>query len=401
MVNPLLRGNRDLIKAMNRNLLLNIIRREGSLSRTQLAEISGLSVGAVSEIINDLIGKNWILETGEGGYTGGRRQVIIRLNPDSGFAIGLKLMEQRVVGAVTNFEADVLYYQDYATESNENPHHLSEILAGIIEQMIGEAGIARDKLFGVGIGLAGVIYSQIGVVRHSPFFGWRDVPLASLVQDRLNIPVYVENDVNTLTITEQLFGRGRHQNNFVVVTIGRGVGMGMVINGQLYRGVRGGAGELGHVMFNVLSSDAANGKPDSLESLAADPSVIAYVREATGDAEGYSQLSDVIAAAGAGSMRAREALACSGEVLGMALAAVINLLSPALVIVSGEGVQAGDYRLQPMFEAVRRFTFDGLLDDVEVVVEPTDDQAWARGAASLVIGKVFESPLIEAHVTTG
>ncbi len=100
-------------------------------------------------------------------------------------------------------------------------------------------------------------------------------------------------------------------------------------------------------------------------------------------------------------MPAREALACSGEVLGRALAAVINLLSPALVIVSGEGVQAGDYRLQPMFEAVRRFTFDGLLDDVEVVVEPTDDQAWARGAASLVIGKVFESPLIEAHVTTG
>ncbi len=391
MVNSLLRGNRDLIKAMNRNLILNIIRREGSLSRTQLTDISGLSVGAVSEIINDLIGNNWILEVGEGGYTGGRRQVMVRLNPTAGYAIGLKLMEKRVVCAVTNLEAAVFYYQSYDLVSDTSPDHLTHMLAEIIEQAIIEAGIGRDKLFGVGIGLAGVIDSQNGVVRYSPFFGWRDVHLAELVQSQLNIPIYVENDVNTLTITEQLFGRGRHQDNFVVVTVGRGIGMGIVINGQLYRGVRGGAGELGHIILTLNSLEGI-----SLEALAADSAVMRYAAE--NGANQHAQLTELVSAARGGDTRAREALMHSGAYLGIGLAAVINILSPALVIVSGEGVQAGDYRLKPMFETMRRYTFDGLGDDVEVVVEPTDDQDWARGAASLVIGKVFESPLVDAQV---
>jgi|FLYN01.1.fsa_nt_gi predicted NBD/HSP70 family sugar kinase len=394
MVNPLLRGNRDLIKALNRNLLLNIIRREGALSRTQLTDISGLSVGAVSEIINDLIGKNWLLEIGDGGYTGGRRQVLVRLNPAAGYAVGLKLMEKQVTCAVTDFEANVLYYQPYDIDTDGSPAKLSTILAGVIEQTLDAASVARDKLFGVGIGLAGVIDSSSGVVCYSPFFGWRDAPLTRLVQSQLNVPVYVENDVNTLTITQQLFGRGRHHDHFVVVTVGRGIGMGIVINGQLYRGVRGGAGEVGHIILalNGLAEGA------SLESLAADPAVMQYVADS--GVKRPTQMADLVGAASAGDMRSREALTRSGAYLGIGLATVINILSPALVIVSGEGVQAGDHRLQPMFETLQRYAFDGLLDDVEVVVEPTDDQDWARGAASLVISKVFESPLTDAHVNT-
>jgi N-acetylglucosamine repressor len=106
-------------------------------------------------------------------------------------------------------------------------------------------------------------------------------------------------------------------------------------------------------------------------------------------------LLDVVAAAGDGHEGARAALARSGEYLGVGLAAVINILCPTLVIVSGEGVVAGDARLKPMFEAMKRYTFNGLLDNVEVIIEQTDDKAWARGAASLVINKVFEMPLDE------
>ncbi|MFN8379717.1 MAG: winged helix-turn-helix domain-containing protein, partial [Anaerolineae bacterium] len=107
-----MRGNRDLMKAMNRSLLLNIIRREGRLSRTQLAELSGLSVGAVSQITGALLDAGFILESGEGEFTGGRRQVFLRLNPSAGFAVGVKLMERRIVCAVTDFEAQVLHSHD-------------------------------------------------------------------------------------------------------------------------------------------------------------------------------------------------------------------------------------------------------------------------------------------------
>ena len=197
---------------------------------------------------------------GEGDYTGGRRRTPLRLNPKAGYAVGLKLMEDRVVSAVTDFETTLLDYREHHFNFDDNPNHLSDILATVVNHDMAHSGIPRDKFFGVGIGLAGVIYAQTGVVHYSPFFGWRDVPLAALVGHASASPVYVENDVNTLTLAEQLFGAGRRHNNFVVVTVGRGIGMGMVINGQLYGG-QGGAGELGHMIMERFRGSDGGAQP--------------------------------------------------------------------------------------------------------------------------------------------
>jgi N-acetylglucosamine repressor len=391
-----LRGNRDVFKAINRNLVLNVIRREASLSRTQLAESVGLSTGAVSQIISELIEDKWVLESGEGDYTGGRRQMLLRLNPRAGYALGVKLMEGRVVCAVTNFESQVLHYEECGLDGATDPTPLSATLAQIINVVIENAHVPREQFFGIGLGLAGVIYPNAGVVHYSPFFGWRDVPLAELLQTRLNLPVYVENDVNTLTLSEHLFGAGRHQSNFVVVTVGRGIGMGIVINGQLHQGSRGGAGELGHIMMDLPRARQTTPEEGSLETLAADPGVIRAAQKV--GLVSVTRLSDIVAAADAGNQDARDILAQSGEHLGVALASVVNILCPNVIIVSGEGVAVGDYRLKPMMEALKRYTFNGLLEDVEVIIEPTDDRAWARGAASLVMSKVFESPRVETQI---
>ncbi len=387
-MSTLIRGNRDLIKAMNRNLLLNIIRREGQISRKQLTDISGLSVGAVSGITTELLENAWILEVGEGDFTGGRRQTLIKLNAKAGYAIGLKIMERRIVAAVSNFEGQVFYYREFDIQQSPNVDLLVDTISEIIKETLRESSIPLDKTFGIGIGLAGVIYSQTGVVHYSPFFGWRDVPIASLVEQSTHLPVYIENDVNTLTLTEQLFGAGRQCNNFVVVTVGRGIGMGIVINGQLYRGAKGGAGELGHTMIAHQAQDTANSQYISLEDMAADPALF----------NGQSTIEAVTQQAQAGNQAIQNKLQQSGAILGIGLANVINILSPELVIVSGEGVEAGDYRIQPMLESMKQHTFQGLLDDVDVIVIPTGDQEWARGAANIVISKVFASPIVNAQV---
>lgn len=395
-MNTYVRGNRDLIKAINRNLILNTLRRHGPLSRTQLTDISRLSVGAISQITSELLNDQWILEVGEGDYTGGRRQTLLRLNPDAGCAIGLKLMEKRIVCALTDMEAQVLHYQDARMPVEQDPASIAAALLEAIDETLHASGISREKLLGVGIGLAGVIYPQTGIVHYSPYFGWRDVPLAELVQERLEVPVYIENDVNTLTLSEQLFGSGRHIANFVIVTIGRGIGMGMVVNHQLYQGAKGGMGELGHVTFDPAGPVCTCGKRGCIEAFASDPAVVAFVRQSRSRAAMPNVLEDVVAEASRGDSLAQAALARSGEILGIGLSTVVNLLGPSLIIVSGEGVIAGDYRISPMHEALRRHTFNGLLDDVTVLVKPVDDRVWARGAASLVMNKVFESPLVEA-----
>jgi len=125
--------------------------------------------------------------------------------------------------------------------------------------------------------------------------------------------------------------------------------------------------------------------------------LIQYVRERSGGAQTPRTLEDVVTAAARGDAIAREALSRSGHYLGIGLATVVNMLCPSLIIVSGEGVIAGDYRLTPMFEALREHAFNGLLEGVEIVVQRTDDRAWARGAASIVIGKLFESPRLDAE----
>src|SRR5688500_9828732 len=118
---------------MNRSLILNTLRREGFLSRTQLTEISGLSVGAVSQITNELLDAHWLLEVGEGDYTGGRRQVLLRINPDAGFAVGIKLMEGRAVCAVTNLAAEVVQYAESDTGDDHSPTAIASELCNFIE----------------------------------------------------------------------------------------------------------------------------------------------------------------------------------------------------------------------------------------------------------------------------
>jgi predicted NBD/HSP70 family sugar kinase len=393
------RGNRDLIKAMNRSLVLNTLRREGVLSRTQLTEKSGLSVGTVSQIITELISRQWIIEIGEGDYTGGRRQTLIRLNPEAGSAIGLKLMEDRVACTMTNMEGKSLYYRDYAYRFDGDPQAISSKLHEIVQDTLNSTTAPHGQLLGVGIGLAGIIYPQPGIVHYSPFFGWRDVPLAQMIQAQLLVPVYIENDVNTLTISEQLFGAGRHQENFIVATIGRGIGLGIVINHQLYQGVKGGVGEVGHITMLPDGPACSCGKRGCLEAVASDPAVVQYVQERLpGSAKALHTLSNIVAAAQAGNAVCREALARSGELFGIALSTIINILNPQLCVLSGEGIAAGDFRLKPMYDALKKHTFNDLFDQTEFVVEPADDRMWARGAASLVISKLFESPLVEARL---
>lgn len=387
------RGNRDLMRAMNRNLLLNMIRTQGPLSRTQLTALSGLSAGAVSQIAGDLIESNWITEAGESDSTGGRRQVLLRLNPTAAYIVGLKLMEDRAVCAVTDLEATVLHYARRALPATQKPEGIAQALAQIVIDALAQAGVQQDQVRGVGIGLAGVIDGDTGIVHYSPFFHWKDVPLARLVAADLRLPVYLENDVNTLTITEQLFGLGHDLSSFAVVTIGRGIGMGVVINHQLYRGHKGGVGELGHINVQRDGPLCSCGRRGCLEALAADEAV---VREAQGAFDTPMTIDLVVQAAQQGHKAACRALAHSGHYLGLGLAVVVNLFCPELIIISGEGVAAGPCRLDPMFDMLRANTFNGLLDGIRIQVKPTDDLAWARGAAGLVVGKLFASPLVDS-----
>ncbi|MGD2156521.1 MAG: ROK family transcriptional regulator [Anaerolineales bacterium] len=393
-------GSRDLIRAINRSAVLNTIKTHGAISRTEIARRTGLSAATVTGITAELIQKGLIFEKEEGDSRGGRRPILLAINPRGGYVVGIKLMEERVIGAITDLEATVITKHTSHLQ-NHSLDTAVDTLVAVVDALVMAVGIDKQQLLGIGIGLAGIIDAKTGVLRHSPIFGWRDVPLIEVLRSRINVPVYIDNDVNTLTLTEQLFGAGQGIDNFLTVTIGRGVGMGIVVNGQLYRGASGGAGEFGHTVMDPDGPLCACGKKGCIETYVSDPGLLRQASEsfARGElSQKANNVNQLIALIEEGDPAARAIFMQAGDKLGQGIANMINLLSPEEIIISGEGVRAGEHLFAPMRESIAKHVMPGLAQDTETRIDVWEDDAWARGAASLVLQELFKSPLHEEKV---
>ncbi len=386
-------ARRQLLKALNRSAILNVIKATGPISRTDIARLTGLSPASVTSQTAELIEDGLIYEKQEGDSRGGRRPILLALNATGAYVVGVKLAEEHATLVLTDLNAEVIARQTLELSSRE-PGRVSDQLAGGVRALLRSTQVDQNRLLGVGVGLAGIVDSAAGVCRMSPFNGWREVPFAEMLEERLDYPVYLDNDVNTLTLVEQLYGAGQHVDDFLIVTVGRGIGMGIVAKSQVYRGARGGGGEFGHTVVDPDGPLCTCGNRGCLETFVAEPWLLQHARN-----EGLEVATpeDLVAAARQGSAAALEVFARAGRVLGMGVANLVNLFNPALVLISGEGVRAGEFLFGPMRATMQRHMFGQLAQDVEVRVEPLGDDAWARGAASLALRQIFHAPELEAQ----
>lgn len=393
-------GNRDLIRAINTTHVLNTVRTLGPISRTEIAQRTGLSAATITGISAELIEKDLIFEKATGDSSGGRRPILMDLNPRGGYVVGLKLTEDHITAALTDLRAVVVAKQTTPLAGKSVDEGI-EALCAAVNSLVSANQIPAQRLLGVGVGLAGVVEAEQGRLRHSPIIGWNDVPLASRMQKCLNVPVYVDNDVNTFTLTEKWFGAGQKVENFLVVTVGRGVGMGIVVNDQLYRGGRGGAGELGHTVVDPQGLRCDCGKYGCLETIASDPAMLRQAQRVfeQGKLERLpGSIRELAEMAAGGSLAAREILTHAGGTLGRSMANLINLFNPTLIVVSGEGVSAGEIFFAAMRGQIEQHSMNGLASDAEIKIDVWEDDAWARGAAGLVLHGIFESPIYRDQV---
>ena len=388
-------GNRDLIRAINRSTILNAIKTHAAIPRAEIARLTGLSPATVSAISAELIQDNLVFEKETGDSSGGRRPIMLAINPHGGCVVGIKLMEDHALGALTDLEATPLGKQSY-TLTDTSPPAVARALSELVSELLSNSENPTPNLMGVGVGLAGIVDSAQGLVRQSPFFGWTDVPLRELIQDAVNVPVYLDNDVNTLAFAEKWFGAGRGIDNFLVVTFGRGIGLGIVVNGQFLHGARGSAGEFGHTVIQPGGELCACGKRGCLEMYASEPAMLRQSAEAFQQGRLASLPNtpeEMVTLAEEGETVAQEIFARAGRLLGQSIANLINIFNPERILINGEGVRAGKWLFEPMQAAIDEHTMPSLRQDVSILVEPLGDDAWARGAASLVLHELFESPI--------
>ena len=381
-----------MIRDLNRSAVLGLI-GEAPIARVEIARQLHLSQATVTDVTRELIDTGLIRVVEQGPSSGGRPPLLLGIVAGAAQALGVKVAADHLALVRVNLDGEIL-----ATDSQPfDPHSDSalDVITNSLAALVPRGGAAR--LLGIGLGVPGVVDGYGNV--EAPIFGWHDFPLGSTLRQRLRLPILVDNDVNTLAVAERLYGRGRGLDDFLTVTIGRGVGLGMIIGGDLYRGWLGGAGEFGHITVTVGGPLCECGKRGCLEALVADPALVLQAVQGGVDlpaTEPAAQIAALRNLAGEGDERALSIFARAGATFGRAVAGLVNILNPQLIVISGEGTLAWPYVAEAFETSLREAAFPPLRDAV-VEVDPWDDAKWARGAAALVLRAMFAAPLYERH----
>ena len=318
-------GSRSLIRDLNVSLLIELVRRFGLVSRADLARESQLSAPTVSAIVRVLLNRGIFSEVAVAPSSGGRPPILLKLEPKAGYVVGVKLRGDGLTTVVCDLDGQVVKTAETSVALVGQPAAAIKEIAQATRKALSDASIPRSKVLAVGVGVSGIIDSQTGVCRFSHLLGWRDVEIAAPLRQKLRLPVWVDNDVNTLAVAEKWAGGGIEARNFVTLSIGRGIGIGIVIDRSLYRGTTGGVGELGHVVFDQNGPECECGKFGCLEAFVGERALLRRVGERLGHDVSREELVDRAASHDPATI---EVLAIAGHELGLAVANVVVGCSP-------------------------------------------------------------------------
>ncbi len=387
-------GDIQLVRQMNRAAILKLIRERGPISRTALARLSRLTAATAFSIVDELIGLGLVREKGIGASQGGRRPMLFEFNPDAFAAVGIDLRANQMIAMVTDLDAHPLAKVVHPYRGGIDGPEAARLISEAAQKAIHISGVPLGKLVGLGVSVPGLIDIDGGVVVKAVNLGWEEVSLRKLLNERLDLPLHIIGNADALALGETHFGAGRGVENLICINVGTGVGSGIVIGGQLYRGPDGTAGEIGHMTVDEDGPQCRCGNYGCLERLAAGPAIaeraikglkqgaISSIRELVKDKLEEVTAQVVAEAANSGDGFARSILAETGRYLGVGIASVINLLNPEMVIVGGGVSQAGELLFEPLRQAVQRRALEVPAQRVRIVPAALGMEASAIGAAT-------------------
>ena len=359
------------------NEVLRALATSGPLSRAQLARDLGLSGPTLTQATRYLMELGLIAELDQSPSTGGRPATLLGLVAGAGKVMGVKLADDHLFGICVDLESQVQFSfeEKFKARGEAAIDELSEILLKYSKKV-------RGQLLGVGVGLPGVVSQKDLSTTTSVMLGWDNVKLGEILSKRLKTPVLCENDVNTLAIAESLYGRGKDISNLLTITIGRGIGSGIIINGELYAGTHG-AGEIGHVKVVGNKVKCECGNTGCLETIASDPAILRAAKAAK-FIPSSAGMEELWTAARKNKTIAAKCFKEPAQQLGIAVANVINVFGPELVVISGEGSGGWDIWEQWLVDTIRENVVP-TLSNFDIEIDPWDDAKWATGAIAVVM----------------
>jgi len=365
-------------RTFNQQLVLRALYDQSPLSRADLARLTGLTRTSVGDLVGTLIDDGLIEECGRGRSSGGRSPILLRFAPDGRHLIGLDLGEEQFSGAVVNLRGEILRSIQLPTEGLDGDATV-ELVFRLVDAL--RADDPRP-LLGIGVGAPGVIDTGRGIVRWSVNLDWAELRLGPMLEERYGLPVVVANDSHAAALAELTFFRRPRPNNLIVLKVGRGVGAGIVLNGQLFQGDGFGAGELGHVSMVSVDAPCHCGRAGCLETMTSMPALV----HAAGALEpSITDERGLVAAFLSGVTGIRRIVLDAARGLGVAVGWLIGVLDVHHVLVVGPVAEFGDDWLSEVRRHARASVLTLLARDTQIEFGHTHNDVVVLGASALLM----------------
>ncbi|GAB4564509.1 MAG: ROK family transcriptional regulator [Haliangiales bacterium] len=399
------------MRERNRSLLLQLIWRAGRISRSELARTTGLSPSSVSLIVNALEQAGLVRMLGTGASRGGRRPVLLGFFDEAYCIVGVDIGASHVGVALCNLRGKVRAYEVRDHPVRDDPAGTLALLDELLESVLAERWPvadgdddatevpARARVMGIGVAVPSPVDPRLPG-QMSPFVvpAWKGIDLVSALRARYDVPVAVENDANLGALAESWWGVGAGGEDLTYIKIATGVGSGHVIRGELYRGVGGSAGEIGHIVVDPAGPACMCGHRGCLvkfvgaEALRERAHERLLISRPSGAGDPGSVVAQVVARAQQGDPVAQGLLDEVGHYLGIALAGLVNLLNPAAVVLGGDITQAGELLIEPLRASIRFRALSTSIAATQILVSTLDDRSVAVGAATAVLAAALRDP---------
>ncbi|MEM5477478.1 ROK family protein [Pacificibacter sp. AS14] len=383
------------------------VRANGRAARADVARALKISAGSATAVTSDLIASGLLQEVSEQTReTGrGRPSVALEVVPTAAYVVGIKLSSRRHCAVLTDFVGNVL--AGVTLPSNNRRRSLQELLdqiTSLIDMLVQQAEISVDDIDAVGIGVPGIVDMENGVVRWCSLLQDDDVDLAPAFAVRFDMPLFIDNDTNMLTLAELWFGEGRDKTDFAVVTIENGVGMGLVVNNTLYRGSHGVGLELGHTKVQMDGALCRCGQRGCLEAYLGDYALTREVGVALDLGEARHRTPEdlldlLFEEAKSGNAAAKTIFRRAGRYLAVGLSNVVQLFDPPLIIISGERTRYDYLFADEVLAEMKTMTLSDVRQPCAIAIRPWDDMVWAHGAAVPAISALSDKLVADCEMS--
>lgn len=383
-------GDQSLIKKINQSIVLEMIRNHCPISRAQIAELTGLTKGTVSTIVNDLMKDHLVYEIGPGRSSGGRRPVMLMFNKVAGYAVGVDLGVNYLLTVLTDLQGNIVHeqitpYQDLTYEE------ILSLLKKDLRTVIDQAPSSTYGIIGIGIGIPGIVGND-GTILFAPNLGWKDVDLKGVIHNEFQVPVWIDNEANTGALGEKLYGAGQEASNLVYVSVGIGSGTGIVLNGELYKGISGFSGEIGHTTIEVNGKKCRCGNKGCWELYASEHALMQQAKFLSifrGGDDREINLETLIRLADEGHTEVINLFNQVGEYLGVGTMNLILSFNPELVIIGNRLSKAQPWIVNPIKKVLNNRLMPYHREKLRVEFSSLGVYSSALGASSLAISNFF------------